>query len=128
MSSKGVGPHKSGFRATGLVPFNVENVDFSKLLDYSAIAKFKLPDELLAGERVGLLRALDIVESELDDGTLNLFKERYNEDFDVNDEDDENGKLWRIFRNKKNAYHRMATVMIELPFKRFLIKVQRRVM
>ena len=98
---------KSGFRATGLVPFNVENVDFSKLLDYSAIAKFKLreprPDELLAGERVGLLRALDIVESELDDGTLNLFKERYNEDFDVNDEDGENGKLWRIFRNIKKC-------------------------
>lgn len=94
---------KSGFRATGLIPFNVENVNFSKLLDYSAAAKFRLrepkPEELLAGERIGLLRSLAMVKKELDPATAELFKRRYEEGFDLDGEDDENGKLWRIYRN-----------------------------
>ena len=57
------------------------------------------PDELLAGEKVGLLRSLAIVKNELDDPTLELFQTRLEEGYDLEGEDDDRGRLWRIFRN-----------------------------
>ena len=57
------------------------------------------PDELLAGEKVGLLRSLAIVKNELDTPTLELFQTRLEEGYDLEGEDNDCGRLWRIFRN-----------------------------
>ena len=95
----------SGFRSTGLVPFNAEQVDYSKLLDQSSIEKFKTFDsknEISAGERVGLYRALAIVGKELDEDMRKDFDKRIEEGYDVEDMS-EKGKLWRIYNNLKKS-------------------------
>ena len=91
----------SGFRATGLVPFNVENIDFSKLLTSKHAKAFnnkeKRAETLSSGERVGFTRALVFLESQLDEPKLEQFKLRYEEGYNVHVNDD-SGTLWRMYK------------------------------
>ena len=91
----------SGFRATGLVPFNVENIDFSKLLTSKHAKAFnnkeKGADKLSSGERVVFTRALVFLESQLDEPKLEQFKLCYEEGYNVHVNDD-SGTLWRMYK------------------------------
>ena len=88
----------SGFRATGLVPFNVENIDFLKLWNSQhAIIKKKRAGTLSSGERVGFTRALVFpLKPIIDEPKLEQFKLRYEEDYNVHFNDD-SGTLWQMY-------------------------------
>lgn len=91
----------SAFKSTGLVPFSVENVNFSKLFNFRHVRQstnqFKTSDQ----ERIGLMRALNMVEDEISIPTKLLFERRFDgHKAMLNNED---GKIWRIYRNIKKA-------------------------
>ena len=100
----------SGFRSTGLVPFNVDNVDFSKLLDSKAVEKFRVEKTRIdspIAEKVGLMRALTIVEKELDVQKLELFDTRFKNGYDVV-VDSDSGRLWRIYAKLRRSLEKNA--------------------
>ena len=90
----------SGFRSTGLVPFNVENIDFSRLITSSTVAKSRNDNSnvrVYDGEKVGLMRALAFLENQLDKPTIELFGKRMEEGYNLN-LDNEAGIIGRTYK------------------------------
>ena len=96
----------SGFRSTGLVPFNPEKVDFSKLLDSHPVEKFQqdsaISNQMSDDEKVGLMRAFTIVENELSNETLELFKRCFDENYEL-EVDNDSGRLWHIYQKLRKT-------------------------
>ena len=87
------------------MPFNVESVNFSKLLDTKSVESFQKGKSLPASsleESFGLIRALTIVEAILPTAKLELFKKRFNEGYDLSVDTDD-GCLWKIYNGIRKA-------------------------
>ena len=89
----------AGFRCTGLVPFEPNNVDYSKILR-------KVPaeppvqvtkSENIAQQKVGISMAFGKITEILSDEQLILFEKRFSEGYDLLDQSNL-GKLWQIYR------------------------------
>lgn len=90
----------AGFRATGLVPFNVENVDYSKILlkKTNANVKTRDPSESMnPDQKLGVSIAFQAFVEILSPEQLVSFERRMEEDYNIVDETDSN-KLWRTYK------------------------------
>ena len=93
-----------GFRACGLVPFNVDNVNFSKLLDANAAkdhneSRKNLPlQHLNSYEKLGAVRTFQITEKRLPAEMKNDFERQYSEGYDLEDSTHK-GILWTIYKD-----------------------------
>lgn len=87
----------SGFRECGLVPLNTCAVAYSQILEKcQPRPKEKVP-EISMGERVGMMRMFQMIESCLGDNLKELFSIRFCNGYDVDDESD-HGKLYQCYR------------------------------
>ena len=90
----------SGFRATGLVPFNVNNVDYRKILKKKTNLNVKTNDpacSMNADQKLGVAMAFQAFQEILSPEQVEIFQKRFNENYDVVDNTDLN-KLWRTFK------------------------------
>lgn len=97
---------KSGFRVTGLVPFNPDKVDYRKLIDAKSVDKWKKTrdrNEISGYEKLGLMRAFNVVEKILTIEQRTQFEKRFDEGYDCED-DSVNGQLWSIYKSLKNMF------------------------
>ena len=100
----------AGFRATGLVPFNPNNVDYRKLL-HSNI-KSAATSTLSINQRLGITMTFQAIKGILTSDQVTRFEKRMEEDYNIVDETDGN-KLWRIYKTvslmqKGNASEEVA--------------------
>ena len=90
----------SGFRATGLVPFNVENVDYRKVLQKAGnpIVEAGDPSDFMNfDQKLGVSMAFRAFQDVLSIEQQVCFERRMEEGYNVVDETDGN-KLWRVFK------------------------------
>ena len=92
----------SGFRKAGLIPFDPNALDYSRLIDEEKIANelnhgsSHIPAQL----KLGIMRSLKCFDLHLPESTIDMFNKRVDEDNDV-DDDSEIGSLFKIFRSIK---------------------------
>ena len=104
---KGAKPENaiSGFRSAGLVPFDRNAVDYSKVIDGNAITEWRKRSESKKcdeAEIVGVARCLNIVEERLSAEDKELFARRFEEGYDVQD-NSYFGKLWSVYSDIRKA-------------------------
>ena len=80
---------ESGFKKSGLLPFNPNAPDYSKIInEQSAISDFKSSrDEPNADTKLGITMALKAFESQLSDDKKSLFQRRFQEGYDAGDDE-----------------------------------------
>ena len=94
-----------GFRSTGLVPFNANAVDYTKVLVQNSgdsQNKHSKSDRsnFNADQRIGISRTFQVIKGILSQDQVNLFERRIEEDYNIVDDTD-NNKLWRIYKTVK---------------------------
>jgi hypothetical protein len=78
---------KSGFRKTGLVPFNPDAVGYDRLVSNKpAHAQLEKNDTPSIKEKIGIMRAFQIIETNLTEELRDLFNKRLEEGYDLQDE------------------------------------------
>ena len=88
----------SGFRKCGLVPFNVEAVDYSKLIDYEKIEqRLSSRDSLTSEQRLGSIVAYRKAVNCLSEERIKMFEERYEEGYNVIENSALN-ELWNVYK------------------------------
>lgn len=93
----------SGFEATGLVPFNPDRLDYSKLVSPDAIATWKKKSSqksASAHEMLGVNRCLSIAKNFLTSHDCDVFDRRISEGYDIQD-DSSYSKLYHIYKGIK---------------------------
>lgn len=89
----------SGFKATGLVPFNPNQVDYTKVLGGNSDAgkvRVNASRNIDRHNQVGIYMCLQKIESILPPPMLELYQRRFSEGYDV--EDDANHEIpWNIY-------------------------------
>ena len=98
----------SGFRSCGLLPFNVENVNFGKVLDKAAAANHNermnanINDHATTRsyERLGVMKVFQMIESKLPREMKENFETRWAEEFDI-EEETYKGILWSIYKGSR---------------------------
>ena len=94
---------KSGFRKTGLVPFNPNAVPYDRLIkrkvdDHNARTINVKPDE-----KIGMARVIQMFESFLNDGELATFERRLNDGYDLVDDTLLN-RMWQFYKTSKTVF------------------------
>lgn len=94
----------SGFRKCGLVPFNVEAVDFDRLIKPppSSFSPTKQSQLISEQEKIGMIRMFHIVRSNLSPAIRSQFEKRWENNYDVEDCTDK-GVLWKIYKESRKA-------------------------
>ena len=90
----------AGFKATGLVPYNPNQIDFSKLLGGTSEKERQSKNELRNVDRhnqVGILMCLKKIENILPEHMMNVFKERFAEGYDADVNPNEE-LLWKVYK------------------------------
>ena len=88
----------AGFRKCGIIPFDVDAIDFSRLINPVAAAKrFAVKEKVSAEQRLGSIRSFQKFCKELTEENLEMFQRRYMEGYDVKDDSDKN-QLWRSYK------------------------------
>ena len=97
----------SGFRSCGLVPFNVENVNFDKLLDVEAAKRHNTnahvdltPQQYVSHQKLGAVRTFQIIDKQLPEDMRKNFEKRFSEGYDLED-NTHKGILWKIYSNAR---------------------------
>ena len=93
----------SGFRATGLVPFNPDKVDYRKVLSRPSSVKPKNDAPVrttTSSERLGITMAFQTIKGILSAEQVAQFDKRIENDYNIVDETDQN-KLWRVYKTVK---------------------------
>ena len=93
----------AGFRKAGLIPFNSDAPDYSKIINESASAKEYNQKQLKSSDdqRIGLNMALKTFEKHLSPENLTLFHSRINEGWDNHDNTDL-CQMYEAYRAIKN--------------------------
>ena len=90
----------SGFRSTGLVPYNPNGVNYTKLIDPSTIETWKAKTEKNSAslqEKLGLTRAFLAAQNCMSPETLTTFEKCYEDNSNIDENPDRNA-LWNIYR------------------------------
>ena len=90
----------SGFKKTGLVPFNPNALDYASLYNPTAAIKEyeeKSSSKSSAGEKLGVNRCFSAFKNILTEEDLSTFENRYDEKYDIVDNTAKN-KLWRTYK------------------------------
>lgn len=97
----------AGFRCCGLVPFNVNNVDFKKLIDRNVKERFERRQERATSggqtgvyERLGAIKLFQLFEGKLTPELKQDFDKRLDENYDLEDRTPK-GILWSFYRDSK---------------------------
>ena len=93
----------AGFKATGLVPFNPNQIDYTKILD-SASNKKKIQNSnryIDKHNRVGIHMAFQKIQTILPSDKIALFEKRFSEGYDLNENSD-GCFLWKIYKEVKS--------------------------
>ena len=89
----------SGFRKSGLFPFNPHAVDFSRLIDEeNAALEFERARKVSFDQRIGHKAAFHLVKETLSLETLEMFDRRFEELYDIVNDSHEN-QLYRVYKN-----------------------------
>ena len=110
----------SGFRKAGLVPFDANALDYSKVIDENKSAReFNTKVSPVSTEqKLGLVRALKCFNLHLSDYNLNLFKKRFDEGYDATDNSDQ-GQLYKVYSTiRKMANIKDNSELIDISFVR----------
>ena len=94
---------KEGFKKAGLVPFNPENVDYTKLVQERRVQAEKGPPNAKSCEKsltelVAYQQCINIVEKHIAKHDKELFQKRVKEGYDVPD-DHTTPSIWKIYRD-----------------------------
>ena len=99
---------QSGFVATGLVPFNPDRLDYSKILSKSPSVKGKnhnimeTPSNIEAQQRVIFKQSFFKICSVLSTDEIELFNLRYEDGYNIED-NTHFGKLWKIYKMMRDS-------------------------
>lgn len=91
----------SGFKSTGLIPFDVDNVKFEKLVNpkhaeqYNESVNKHTESSMSTHEKLGFTRAFQIFKNGLPENLLAKFDTRFVKGDDVSEED---SILWKIYK------------------------------
>ena len=93
----------AGFQKAGLVPFNENALDFSKVINEEASGKtfMKKSETHSVDVILGLNMALQFFDKNLSSQNKELFETRYSENYDLEDETDLN-QMFRIYKSLRN--------------------------
>ena len=92
----------SGFRKAGLIPFDPNALDYSRLINEEVIAKEfnQSGSHVSAEQKLGIMRALKCFDQNLPENTMKLFEKRFEEQYDAEGDSDA-GKLYSIYKSVK---------------------------
>lgn len=90
----------SGFRKAGLIPFNPNALDFSRLIDVkSAAQKFQNNSSFASTEqKLGIHMSLQLFQKHLSKTNLQLFEKRYGEGYNINNNTDL-CQMYQVYRS-----------------------------
>ena len=94
----------SGFRKAGLIPFNPDAVDYSRIINEGdAAKKFResTASKRSADQRLGLMMSLECFEKSVSKENKAMIKRMYDEGDDVDDASDF-GQLFKMFKSVKD--------------------------
>ena len=97
----------SGFRKTGLIPFNADNVDFTKLIQEKSIAQWKESNknqQTNENEKLGIARCFVHIENIIGEDTRKVFETRFSEGYDIPDPSNF-GKLWEVYSGIRKLFN-----------------------
>ena len=104
---------KNGFVSTGLVPFDVDRVNFNKIIDTSIIQKHNenanTPQAVKnASVKLGVLRAFKILEGKLELDMKINFEKRFIEGYNLEDKTPK-GVLWSVYKELRKLSNEVNT-------------------
>ena len=102
----------AGFKSSGLVPFNPDNVHYDKLLQRKGNLDTKNKNllELSGGQRLGINIAFIEFEKVLSEDQKRLFEKRFNENYDISGTNPEN-QLYQYYARLRQM---MASTSLDL--------------
>ena len=81
---------RSGFRKAGLIPFDLNALDYSRLINEKEAAgdlrRSVSVSQVNADQRLGVMRAIKYFDQYLHQNTMKILKERYEENYDITDD------------------------------------------
>ena len=92
----------SGFRKSGLVPFNPNALDFSKIIDEGESAKKFQRDTAFSSvdQRLGIMMCFKLFDKHISSEKLSMFKTRYAEGYDIEEKTDL-GDMYNLYRSMR---------------------------
>lgn len=102
---------RSGFRKTGLLPFQPEAVSYDKLMQHSTNVREK-KKSVNVSEKVGMMRMFQVIEESLTKELRDLFNERKSSGYDASDET-HLGVLWTIYNSGLNLINGVESSVLQ---------------